>query len=525
MLVALDTKPAHRFVCDLIVIGVPKLEADAAPAAAKSAASTKAAKSKASKAKPTPKSKAPSVVAAIDAELKGALWKAAVDEGFVGDDGQTLVFHTHGKVKSKRIALIGLGAASALVEDSARKLGGRAAKLASDTKTAALVLPDIALSRAVVAEACAEGALLASYRFDRYLTDNVKKPALETLTFLVEKSEAGSANEGIERGRVIASAVMLARDLVNECPMALTPVKLAEEARTHGKRVGLTVDVLDERAIAKERMGLLLAVARAASPYAPARVVRMRYRPAKKAKKHVALVGKGLTFDSGGLDIKPAAGMLDMKVDMSGAAAVVGAMIAIAELKPDVEVTGYLGCVENGIGGNAYHPGDVLTSRKGLTVEINNTDAEGRLVLADVIDFALTEDKPDLLIDLATLTGACMVALGPSTAGLFSTDDVLAEDIKNAGTRVGEDFWRLPLNPDLQGQLKSPIADMRNTGDRNGGAITAALFLKRFVDDRARWAHLDIAGPATNDKEHPYTSKGAAGFGVRTLAALLAPRV
>ena len=256
--------------------------------------------------------------------------------------------------------------------------------------------------------------------------------------------------------------------------------------------------------------------------------MRLDYRPLKKsprsrAQKHVVLVGKGLTFDCGGLDIKPADGMLDMKVDMSGAAAVLGAMVAIARIKPDVAVTGYLGCVENGIGGNAYHPGDILKSRKGLTVEINNTDAEGRLVLADCIDLALTQHKPDLLIDLATLTGASMVALGPSTAAVFTDDDSLAEDVKSIGKRNGEDFWRLPLNDDLLVQLKSPIADMKNTGLRYGGAITAALFLKQFVDGRAPWAHLDIAGPASSDKEGDYTPKGGAGFGVRTLVGLIDP--
>jgi leucyl aminopeptidase len=254
----------------------------------------------------------------------------------------------------------------------------------------------------------------------------------------------------------------------------------------------------------------------------PPRVVRMTYRPKGKATKHIGLVGKGLTFDSGGLDIKPADGMLDMKIDMSGAAAVLGAMIAIGQLKPNVAVTAYLGCVENGIGGNAYHPGDILKSRKGLTVEINNTDAEGRLVLSDCIDLCLTKDKPDVLIDLATLTGACMIALGPNTAGLYSSDDALAEDIKNVGRRNGEDFWRMPLNDELFSQLKSPIADMKNTGLRYGGSITAALFLKQFVDGRATWAHIDMAGPAFTEKDSDYTPRGGVGFGVRTLVGVIA---
>ena len=269
-------------------------------------------------------------------------------------------------------------------------------------------------------------------------------------------------------------------------------------------------------------MQMVLAVSRAASPYRPARVVRLHYKPAKKAKKHIAFVGKGLVFDSGGLDLKPPAGMLNMKLDMGGAGCVLGAMAAIGKLKPDVAVTAYLGCVENGIGGNAYHPGDVLKSRKGITVEVNNTDAEGRLVLADCIDYALTKDKPDVLIDVATLTGAAMVALGDTTAALYSRQDELAEHIASAGESAGEDFWRMPLNDKLFSQLRSDIADMKNTGERFGGSITAALFLDQFVDGRADWAHLDIAGPAMTTKGNAYTPKGGVGFGAATLARFAA---
>jgi leucyl aminopeptidase len=364
---------------------------------------------------------------------------------------------------------------------------------------------------------------LAHYRFDKYLTKDKEARALEEVELSAGAAVRRGAEDALGYARVVSEGVCMARDLVNEPAGVLTPVEFAKRAQDAGKRAGFKVSVLDEKAIEKERMGLLLGVAAAASPYHPPRVVRLEYRPKKKAKKHIALVGKGLTFDTGGLDIKPADGMLDMKVDMSGAAAVLGAMFAIAQLAPKVAVTGYLGCVENGIGGNAYHPGDVLVSRKGLTVEINNTDAEGRLVLADVIDWAITEDEPDLLVDLATLTGACMVALGPTTAGVFSTDDELADEIRRTGARMGEDFWRLPLNDELLSQLKSNIADMKNTGLRFGGAITAALFLKQFVADRTRWAHLDIAGPADTDKDWDYIPRGGVGFGVRTLVGLVEP--
>ena len=369
-------------------------------------------------------------------------------------------------------------------------------------------------------QAMAEGSELTTYKFDKYLSD--KKPSVRvTKVKLIEGELKGQkATNAILRGKQMAEGVALARDLVNETPEGLSPIEFAKRARAVGRKCGLAVTVMDEKKCAAENMQMLLAVSRASSPYRPARVVQLRYRPSgAKPKKHIVLVGKGLVFDSGGLDIKPAAGMLNMKLDMAGAGCVLGAMAAIGQLKPkNVAVTAYLGCVENGIGGNAYHPGDILRSRKGLTVEVNNTDAEGRLVLADCIDYALTKDKPDVLIDVATLTGACMVALGDTTAGIFSHQPELVEAIKGAGVTAGEDFWQLPLNDRLFSQLRSDIADMKNTGERFGGSITAALFLEKFVDKRADWAHLDIAGPAMASKGNAYTPRGGAGFGAATLA-------
>ena len=469
-------------------------------------------------------------LADVDEALGGLLVDTAIREGFTGAAGQLFSLHTHGRVAASRIILVGLGATEKLGVDSFRKLAAIAVKQAEKVKARRLVIvipeagelrPDARVG------AAAEGALLASYRFSRYLTKDKPTPTLEEVELAPYSAKGPSRarhEEPLKRACAVADGVVMARDLVNEPAGTLTPVEFAHRAVEAGTKHGFKVVVLDENDIKKERMGLVLAVAAASMPYHPPRVVRLEYRPAKKAKKHIALVGKGLTFDTGGLDIKPADGMLDMKVDMAGAAAVLGAMIAIAQIKPRVAVTGYLGCVENGIGGNAYHPGDVLVSRKGLTVEINNTDAEGRLVLADCIDLCITEQKPDVLIDLATLTGACMVALGPTCAGVFSEDDELAEDIKTIGKRAGEDFWRLPLNDSLLDQLKSNIADMKNTGLRFGGAITAAIFLKQFVDARCTWAHLDIAGPADTDREWDYIAKGGVGFGVRTLVGLIDPQ-
>jgi leucyl aminopeptidase len=461
----------------------------------------------------------------VDDALGGLLVDTAVKEGFTGAAGQLFSFHTHARIAASRVILVGCGAAEKLTVDSFRRLAAVAVKQGEKVKAkrVVLVVPEEGeLREDLRIEAATEGALLASYRFDRYLTKDKPTSTVEELELAV--GSRGRHDDALDRARAICDGVSTARDLVNEPAGTLTPVEFARRAQEAGKKFGFKVTVMDEKDMERERMGLMLAVGAAAMPYKPPRVVRLEYRPSKKAKKHIALVGKGLTFDTGGLDIKPADGMLDMKVDMSGAAAVLGAMIAVAQIKPRVAVTGYLGCVENGIGGNAYHPGDVLVSRKGLTVEINNTDAEGRLVLADCIDLCITEEKPDVLIDLATLTGACMVALGPSTAGVFSDDDDLAEDIRNIGKRAGEDFWRLPLNDALLEQLKSNIADMKNTGLRYGGAITAALFLKQFVDGRVNWAHLDIAGPADTDRETDYTAKGGVGFGVRTLVGLIDPQ-
>lgn len=532
MKIQVTSGAAYERKGDLLVLGVFKATDDAGGAKGEDAPAKKTAKKKKAAKKVSAKKGGDegawlrSQIAAVDAALDGHLVSTAVAEGYSASLGETFWMHTHGKLNAKRVLLIGLGKADDVAVDSFRRVGGKAVSSANQVKArrVVLALPDVeGLRDEAVIGATAEGALLANYRFDRHLTENNEPPTAAELEIVSETASRTSPKAALERAHAIADGVRLARDLVNECPANLTPEQFAKEAQQAGRQAGLQVKVLGEAELKRERMGLMLAVARAASPYTPPRLVRLHYKPKGKARKRVALVGKGLTFDSGGLDIKPAAGMLDMKVDMGGAAAVLGAMLAIGRLKPDVEVIGYLGCVENGVGGNAYHPGDILKSRKGLTVEVNNTDAEGRLVLADCIDYALTTDKPDILIDLATLTGACMVALGPSTAGLFSDDDELAEDILSAGERGGEDFWRLPLNEDLAGQLKSQVADMRNTGERWGGAITAALFLKRFVDGRAKWAHLDIAGPATMEREHDYTPRGGAGFGVRTIVGVVDP--
>ncbi|HXW53786.1 MAG TPA: leucyl aminopeptidase, partial [Myxococcota bacterium] len=420
--------------------------------------------------------------------------------------------------------ILGLGLAHEQSVDLFRRAGGESFRLAHKKRVKKL---DIALPEKTtvplfdVVQALTEGIQLASYQFDRYQTKDKKTNPVNEIEIHLPTAPTAEQKRGISRAEIISQGVCLARDLINEGPLVLNPVKFAEHAKTISQEAGLAIEVLDEKRLKKEKMALMLAVASAALEASPPRLVRLHYKPRRSSKRKIVLVGKGVTFDSGGLDIKPAEGMLDMKIDMSGAAAVLGTMYALGKLAPRVEVIGYMALVENGVGPHAYHPGDILISRKGLTVEINNTDAEGRLILADTFTYAIDHDKPDTIIDIATLTGACMVALGVKTAGIFANDDGLFEAILGSGVTVGEAYWRLPLNPALKEVLKSPLADIKNCGDRYGGAITAALFLEHFVDQGTKWAHLDIAGPATNNKPHAYLPTGGVGFGVRTLVDYL----
>ncbi len=320
-------------------------------------------------------------------------------------------------------------------------------------------------------------------------------------------------------GGVIAEAVCFARDLVNEPGGTLTAPEFADRAASAARAAGVKAKVLDEAGIRKARLGGLLGVNRGSVQ--PPRFIELSYDPPKATASTptLALIGKGITFDSGGLDLKTAAGMLTMKCDMGGAAAVVGALVAIGQLGVPVRVRGYVPTTDNMTGGDATRPGDVLTYRNGKTVEIGNTDAEGRLILADALCVA-SEAKPSAIVDLATLTGACMVALGDRIAGLMANNDGLAEQINTASERVGEAFWRLPLPTEYRKQLDSQIADMKNIGGSYGGALTAGLFLQEFVGEGIPWAHLDIAGPAYVDWDDAEIAKGGVGFGVRTLVDL-----
>jgi leucyl aminopeptidase len=457
------------------------------------------------------------LVAAADRALDGALRKAITDERFRGKAGQVLNLHTLGRLPAARLALVGRGT-GALAARELLALGGRASRLARSlgARSAALVVPANAAPADL--QALAEGAALGLYQFAKYLSgDRATPPALERLALVVPAGgDEAAARAALARAALTARAVARARDLVNEPAGALTPTRLATTAGEWAREAGLEIEVLDREACQKLGMGLYLAVAQGSAE--PPRFIHLSWKPAG-ARRRVVLVGKGVTFDSGGLSLKTNEGMLDMKTDMAGAAAVIAATAAVAEEKLPVEVHALAACTENMPSGTSYKLGDVLRSMAGKTVEINNTDAEGRLTLADALTFGLGL-QPDAVLDFATLTGACMVALGPHTAGVMSNDEPLAAEWLAAAAGAGEDMWRLPLPPRLTEQLKSEIADMRNTGERWGGALTAGLFLKEFVDGKP-WVHVDIAGPSSADKENAHVSKGGTGFAVATILTFL----
>jgi leucyl aminopeptidase len=360
-------------------------------------------------------------------------------------------------------------------------------------------------------EAIAEGIILSLHQDNRFKSEPEEKaPKLATIDIL----GVGEQTEAIKRAQMVCSGVILARELVAAPANTVTPIMLAETAEKLAKDYGLDLEILEQEDCENLGMGAFLGVAKASD--LPPKFIHLTYKPAQTPKRKLAIVGKSLTFDSGGLNIKGSgSGIETMKMDMGGGAATLGAAQAIAQLKPDVEVHFICAATENMISGRAMHPGDILTASNGKTIEVNNTDAEGRLTLADALVFA-EKLGVDAIVDLATLTGACIIALGDHISGLWSTDDTLASEIKTAAEAAGEKFWQMPLEDKYFEGLKSPIADMKNTGPRAGGSITAALFLKQFIKETP-WVHLDVAGPVWADKENGVNNAGATGFPVRTL--------
>lgn len=461
----------------------------------------------------------------IDDGLGGALRRAIKDEEFTAKRDTALTVSTYGKVAARKVVLLGVGAAAKAGAIESRQAAAKAAKVANAEKATSLGVALRNKGDAVELRAVVEGAVLGAYRFTKYFTgDRRPKKELAHVTVgwrgLKDNAKATAEQKrALSDGEAVAKAVNLVRDLVNEPPNELTPARLADAAQTVAEKHDLKIEVWDRAHIRAKGMKLLDAVGRG-SRNEP-RFVHVTYKPEKsrKGRKRVVLVGKGLCFDSGGLCIKPAQGMGDMKSDMAGAALCVGAMAAIGALQPDVEVHALIAAAENMPDGDAYRPGDVFGSLDGKTVEIINTDAEGRLVLADALAYARTLE-PDVIIDHATLTGACLVALGTLTAGFYSNDDALSEAYLTAAKSSGESLWRMPLLEELRDSLKSDIADLKHTGDRYGGSITAALFLREFVGD-AKWAHLDIAGPAFLDRVTGLGPKGGTGFGLLTFLSYL----
>jgi leucyl aminopeptidase len=469
-----------------------------------------------------------SIFKSVDTALDGVLADVAKTESFEGKSGQAVVVHTHGRIPAKRVLVVGGGTKSEFQNPHIRDVTATVAQTANKAGASklAFLLPALGPNREpALAQLAAEGIVLGTYKFGRYLTgDEHKRPSpLKSFGVFTEAkgkkpspSQIKAIQAALARGVQIANAVNHARDLINEPAAVITPTALASDAQSIAKKHkgSVTVTVLDAKKCEELGMRMFLAVGKG-SDQEP-RFIHMTYKPAKKSKKKICFIGKGVTFDSGGYSLKPSQAMEDMKVDMSGAAAVISAMDAIASIGSDNEVHAIAACCENLVSGRAYKLGDVLTSMDGTTVEINNTDAEGRLTLGDAITYARTKIQPDEIFDFATLTGACMVALGPYTAGVMSDHENLVRTWMSVAERTGEDMWRLPLTSRLREQLKSPIADMRNTGDRYGGAITAGLFLKTFAKDTP-WVHVDIAGPASLSTTRPSQPKGGTGFAVSTI--------
>lgn len=444
----------------------------------------------------------------IDRAMGGVLLELFKDEGFEAKSGQRVKLPARGRIKAKWVVVVGIDGKDAVAD--ARTLAHAAAKAASHQKSAAIQLPTV---DAVSLRAATEALLGAAYVYGEYKTgDRRPKGGLTKAFFIGADKKDRALKQAVTEGTVIADCTNLARDLVNAPPNDMHPIALAETFRSEAEKLGLAATVFGKKELEKKGMQLFLAVNRGSA--VEPRMVHVAYEP-KGATKKVVFVGKGLTFDAGGLCLKPAKSMETMKCDMAGAAATIGIVLAAARLKLPVAVHGVIGCTENMTGGAAFRPGDVFKSLDGKTVEILNTDAEGRLVLADCLAWARDELAPDLMIDHATLTGACMVALGNYRAGLFTADDELATKYAAAAKVADEKFWRMPLDEDLRSALESPIADLKHIGGPYGGAITAALFLREFVG-KVRWMHLDIAGPSFLDGAHGRAPRGGTGFGVAT---------
>ncbi|MBY0559234.1 leucyl aminopeptidase [Hyphomicrobium sp.] len=465
----------------------------------------------------------------LETKSASALSKAAAAADFKGKYKSTIEILAPAKLGIDRLIIGGLGKSATLSDLQLVDLGGAILGAIQNRKTsAASVIVDAETAGNISADEAgaliAQGALLRHYNFKKYLTkksaeDGADKDGLKKLVIHVPHPDKAKA--AFQPLKAVANGVNVARDLVNEPANILGPVELAEKTKSLEK-LGVSVEILDVKDMEKLGMGSLLCVGQGS--VRPSRLAVMVWNGAKgnKKQKPVCFVGKGVVFDTGGISIKPAAGMEDMKGDMGGAAAVIGTMHALAERKANVNAVGLIGCVENMPSGNAVRPGDIVKSMSGQTIEVINTDAEGRLVLADVLWYAQEQFKPKVVIDLATLTGAIMVALGKEYAGLFSNDDKLADELLSASRATGEKVWRMPLDKAFDKMMDSKNADMKNAGGRWAGAATAAAFLQRFVQKDTSWSHIDLAGTAMDGSRNDTNQSWGAGWGVRLLNAFVA---
>lgn len=456
-------------------------------------------------------------LAALDSALSGTLTRLKEQGDLTGKFAATVALRGVSGLAASRLLLLGLGKPDELTAGRLDRALMTAARSISDKKDvrAAFAVPDAAIGKispSQFATGATAAAIAGSVGQDLFRTERNRFP-LAAATLACSGSTSDGVGVAVDRGRILGEAVNLTRDLVNRPPQEITPVGFANRAEAVAKEFGLSCEIFDQPRLEQERMRSLLAVAQGSTE--PPRMVIVEHRGGAVGAPKLALVGKGVTFDSGGLSLKPTDGMLTMKCDMAGAATVLGAMTAIARLKLPVNVVGYMGLVENMPGGSAFKLGDILTARNGVTIEVLNTDAEGRLVLADVLSYAV-DMGVDRIIDLATLTGACVVALGEDVAGAFTNDQPWCDAVLSAAKTCGEDMWQLPMWDLYDELIKGDVGDIKNTGGRWGGSITAAKFLQRFVGGKP-WVHLDIAGPAFASSNKPHREGGGTGCYVKTL--------
>jgi leucyl aminopeptidase len=456
-------------------------------------------------------------VAALDRRLGGLLGSVLKTEKFEGKPGQVSYFLTGGRIRAGRVIVVGLGPKKEAGAEALRRGTAAGVRRARDlgATAAAVFMPPDGVSAQARAQAVVEGAILGTYRFDKYLKEKNDKTIDSVTVVEPEARHRVAAQQGVRLGEIWSDSTCLTRDLVNEPANAVTPAYLAKRAAEIARAGGLKLKILERADCARLGMGAYLGVAQGSE--APPKFIHLTYAPKGRPRRRIAVIGKGITFDSGGLDLKPADGMLRMKDDMSGAAAVLGIFQALPKLRLPLEVHGLIAATENMPSGTAQRPGDIVRAMNGLTIEIGNTDAEGRLTLADALAYAAKVVKPDEIVDMATLTGAIVMALGLGVSGMFATDEALASRVLAATEAAGERMWRLPLHEEYKEGIKSDIADLNNiSSQRGGGAIVAALFMRDFTGGLP-WAHLDIAGTAFAERDLPLGPKGGTGVAVRTM--------